>query len=76
MAQAIIKQSLSIGIPFLGVLMIDGEECELPGLAVQPVRPDTEVGLGAARAVRKVVELGVRRHEEEGTRVRRHLQSD
>ena len=57
--------------------MIDGEEGELPGAAVQPVRPHAEVGLGAARAVRKVVELGVRRHEEERAGfVRWHLESD
>ena len=56
--------------------MIDGEERELAGAAVQPVRPHAEVGLGAARAVRQVIELGVRSHEEERTRVRRHLESD
>lgn len=57
--------------------MIDGEEGELPGAAVQPVRPHAEVGLGAARAVRQVVELGVRRDEEERSGVVRwHLESD
>ena len=40
----------SLDAPFLRVLVIDGEECELPGAAVQPVRPHAEVGLGAARA--------------------------
>ena len=61
--------------PFPGVLVVDGEEGELAGAAVEPVRPDAEVRLGAARAVRQVVELGVRRHEEEGARVQRHLGS-
>ena len=56
--------------------MIDGEECELAGAAVQPVRPHAEVGLGAAWAVRQVVKLGVRSHEEERSRVRRHLEVD
>ena len=60
--------------PFLSVLVVDGEEGELAGAAVEPVRPDAVLGLGAARAVRQVVELGVRRHEEEGSRVGgRHL---
>ena len=59
--------------PFLGVLVVDGEEGELAGAAVEPVRPDAVLGLRAARAVRQVVELGVRRHEEEGSRVGRHL---